>query len=169
MAVFDRGPRCGAFVVEDLGEREPAVVTPEAKLVAPGAEDVGHLLASQVAKFRLVMRTFDEDLGDADARVGWSGRIHAHGRVAVWHNANAPAGAVLLAVRLGVRHDFGGGFGLVAFAEGTKSSGAERSLGAFGRDQDQSPGQRVVPPLGRLSHHALSASRRPSRSFTSRW
>ena len=40
--------------------------------------------------------------------------------------------------------------------------------GYTGHGDPEALREQILPPLGRLAHHALSASRRPSRSVTSR-
>ena len=50
VAVLDRCARRRALVLEDLGERESAVISPEAQSITPGAEDVGKLGGGEIAK-----------------------------------------------------------------------------------------------------------------------
>ena len=68
MTVCNRRTSRRAFVSKNLDEREPAIVRPVAKTISPGPQHLGDLIATELAKFGLVMRALDKNLGDADAR-----------------------------------------------------------------------------------------------------
>jgi hypothetical protein len=68
MTVFDGSARRRPLVLEHFGEGQPTVSAPEAQPVTSRAKDVRHLCVGEGAKGRLMLRAFEENLSDANAR-----------------------------------------------------------------------------------------------------